>query len=400
MTLQSDQAMKATRDQTKVHNSRLILRFIYNEGTVSRADLARKTSLTRTTVSTLVDALIAANWVIEGGFGPSIGGKPPMLLTFNKDAGCFACLDLSEKPFRGALVSLRGQLLLKIDQQNDKQIDTMDDVLCLTQQLVERAQIPVLGIGVGSQGIVDVKKGIIRQANRLNWQNIPLQQSLQERFDIPAYLLNDSDAAAFGEYAFGSHRDTQSLIMIQVGEGISAGILLNGNLFHGDGYGAGEISHNRAVSNGKPCHCGHTGCLQTVASSAAVIESARDVYRKEPASAISQLVADPGEITLSHIQAAVNQGDPYLRAVVQNAGGHIGRAAAQIVGLLNVQHIYFTGPVTVLGDVWLESIRKALSENCLETLAQQTTIAIRSQLDDLTLIGAAAYILRKQLGVV
>jgi N-acetylglucosamine repressor len=392
--------MKATRDQSKRHNSQLILKLIYQNGAISRADIARRSGLTRTTVSTLVDELIGLRMVSEAGFGPSIGGKPPTLLSFNEFAACIVCLDLSEKPFHGSVLTLRGNRILKIVQQDADELDTVAQVVRLTQRLVKKAPHPILGIGIGSQGVVDVDQGVIRQANRLNWQNIPLRAYLEDRLALPVYVINDSDAAAFGEYTFRSNINIQSLIMIHVGEGISAGILLNGKLFHGDGFGAGEISHNRAAAQGKLCHCGHMGCLHTVASSSAIIETAREIYRAEPTSSIRQFTSSPDELTLAHIQAAVDSGDLHILTAVQAAGTHLGRAVAQIIGLLNVQHIFFTGPAASLGEVWLQSIRQAVLESCLDTLAHQTNLAISPRSDELVLLGAAAYILREKLGIV
>jgi N-acetylglucosamine repressor len=401
VTLQSRSLMmKATRDQSKRHNSQLILKLIYQNGAISRADIARRSGLTRTTVSTLVDELIGARMVHEAGFGPSIGGKPPTLLSFNEFAACIVCLDLSEQPFHGSALTLRGNKILKIVQQDAEQVNPLAQVLRLTQRLVDQAPYPILGIGIGSQGVVDVEQGVIRQANRLNWQNIPLREYLQDRLTIPVYVLNDSDAAAFGQYTFASNPDVHSLVMLHVGEGISAGILLNGKLFHGDGFGAGEIGHNRVAAHGRLCHCGHTGCLDTLASSTAILEMAREIYRAEPTSRIRHLAPDPDHLTLANVQAVLDCGDRYILAALQEAGAHLGRAVAQIIGLLNVQHIFFTGPVASFGEAWLQSIRQAVLESCLDTLARQTNLAVSSRPGELVLLGAAAYILREKLGIV
>jgi hypothetical protein len=161
---------KATRTQTKIHNQRLILRTIYQERRVSRADLARATHLTKTTVSAIVSELIAENLVEETGRGPSEGGKPPVLLGVVDDARHLIGLDLADSEFRGAVFDLRGQILhhVGLPLQNENGRLALDLVYELTDALLTAVTSPLLGIGIGSPGLMDARNGVVRQAVNLD----------------------------------------------------------------------------------------------------------------------------------------------------------------------------------------------------------------------------------------
>ena len=113
---------------------------------------------------------------------------------------------------------------------------------------------------------MDATNGIVRRSVNLNWHDLPLRALLEERYGLPVYVANDSQVAALGEYTFGDGPGVENLVVVKVGQGIGAGIVLNGQIFHGETFGAGEIGHVAVVANGRQCRCGNFGCLETVAS--------------------------------------------------------------------------------------------------------------------------------------
>ena len=257
---------KATHQQTRDFNERLILRTLYDYGPISRAEIARRTHLTRTTVSDVISVLFERGMVEEVGRGPSSGGKAPILLRLVGDAREVIGLDLGENEFVGGLVNLRGkvkhQARLPVAGRNGER--ALDTVYRLVDQLVPEAAGQLLGIGVGTPGVIDTYAGEIRWAVNLDWQDLPLGTLLSERYFLPVTLANDSQAAALAEYAFAAEGPRPAnLVAIKVGHGIGAGLLLGGELFQGDASGAGEIGHYGVVDGGDECHCGRCGCLET-----------------------------------------------------------------------------------------------------------------------------------------
>ncbi len=393
---------KATRKHTKVHNYRLVLRTIYQEKQISRADLARATHLTKTTISSIVSELIAENLVEETGRGPSEGGKPPVLLGVVNDARHLIGLDLANSEFRGAVFDLRGKILhqVSIPLQNNNGRLAIDLVYELTDALVAEVCSPLLGIGIGSPGLMDARNGIVRQAVNLDWENLPLRDLLQARYKVPVYLANDSHAAALGEYTFGSNHDAQNLVVVKVGRGTSAGIVLNGRLHYGDGSGAGEIGHIRVVENGKLCLCGHTGCLETVASSRAIIEKAQQLYTKDPYSALHAHVKTKEAINTDIVLKAFLDGDEGIQEVVEEVGRFLGRAVAFLVGALNIENLIIAGSVARFGQPLIDVIGEEMRRSAMSALAQDTNIHVSELGQEVVMLGAASLLLSNELGVV
>ena len=273
---------KATHRQTRAFNQQLVLRAIYDRAQVSRAELARLTGLTRTSVSALVAELIRDGLVEEIGRGPSTGGKAPIMLRLRPHGRHAIGLDLGASKFSGALVDLRGGVVksaqVELDGRNGA--DAVEVVYGLIDSLIRRnGSEPVLGVGIGAPGLVDSRSGVVRWAVNLDWSELPLGSMVSERFGMPVVVANDSQAAAVAESTYGSTPWPQSLVVVRVGRGIGAGIILGGQLYQGDGSGAGEIGHTifggRAQSDtAEACRCGRVGCLETIASMAAMVTAA------------------------------------------------------------------------------------------------------------------------------
>lgn len=390
---------KATRQQTRAHNKRLILSTIYQQSEISRAAVARATHLTRTTVSNIVAELIDEGLVEETGRGPSEGGKPPVHLGVIAGSRNLIGVDLANSQFRGGVLDLRGDILERIlmpahEQDGDL---ALEQVMQLIDSLLAACRGPILGIGIGTPGLVDARQGIVRQAVNLGWRDLPLRAILQARYDLPIYISNDSHAAALGEYAFGQKRQIANLIVIKVGRGTSAGIVLNGRLHFGDGSGAGEIGHVRVVENGKLCLCGQTGCLETVTSTRAIIARAKATAIEDPDSILRQLVTSPEEITTEIILQAYEAGDAAIRELLIESGRYLGIAAAHLVVALNIQHIFIAGSMARFGQILPDTIRSEMCARAMSLLAEDTKVALSDLGQDIVMLGAASHLLTSEL---
>ncbi len=326
---------KATHQQTKEHNRNLVLKTIFEHTSTSRAEVARITNLTRTTISDIVADLIAEGLVTEIGMGSSIGGKSPILISLVDDSRYVIGLDLANSQFYGAVINLRGETKATVSLPVDD--CSGSEALALVYQIIDELtrgeHKPLVGIGVGTPGLVNTRDGVVVNAVNLAWINLPLAQLLQERYSLPVLVLNDSQAAAMGEYTYGEgSRAGESLIVINVRHGIGAGIVIDGKLFQGDGGGAGEIGHVVAVhEGGLLCRCGNHGCLETVASTQAVLAHARRLVQM---AAFSGLPENPNGITLATLERDFAAGDPLAGQVVQEAARYMGIAIANMLGTL------------------------------------------------------------------
>ena len=376
---------KATHRQTRVHNERLVVRTLYDFGPISRAEVARLTGLTRTTVSDVVAVLLDDGVVREVGRGPSSGGKAPILVEVDDDARLVVGLDLGEEHFAGSLVNLRGEIRRSVElavdgRDGDAAVQLVFELL---DQLLEGSTAPLLGIG--TPGLVDSRTGTIRQAVNLDWRDLPLGQIVSERYGVPTNVANDSQAAALAEYTYAGEGRVPNLIAIRVGRGVGAGLVLRGALFQGDGSGAGEIGHIVVDDGGAVCRCGRNGCLETVAGMRAIEARATEV------------AGTPTD--LAALRRAIDATEPWAIAIATDAGGWLGRAIAALTGALDVERIVLLGPVTDLGTVWLDAVRREAAARALGELADRTEISVGTPTTNVVIRGASALLVARELGL-
>ncbi len=390
---------KATRQQTKEHNINLVLKTIYAQEKVSRADVARETELTRTTVSDIVAELIEQGLVEETGVGFSAGGKPPILLELREDARLMICLDLSGSEFRGAIVNLRGKICHQESLPINGEVGEglLERVYQLMAVLLARVDAPLIGLGVATPGLVDHQKGIVRRSVHLDWVDVPLESLLKERYHLPVYLINDSHAAALAEITFGEMRQAPNLIVVRIGKGIGSGIILSGQLHYGDGFGAGEIGHLTVVEGGRQCSCGNYGCLETVASPGALVQSLRELSEYDWISFKTSQALNPESIDWDFVRQAFQAGDETVTQLVKEAGRYLGISIANLVSILNVERIVISGAYQEFGSMFLQAVSEEVKRRSLLTMAAETQIQNSILGSENVLMGASALVLAREL---
>lgn len=377
---------KATHAQTRALNVNLVMRALYELGPISKADLSRLTGLTRTSIGKLVSQLEHEGFAQNVGRGPSTGGKAPTLVALVDDARHLVSLDLGERTFTAALVNLRGTIRRRASRDLDG--GNVNAAVGLVTDLIDEIlggeHQQILGISVGTPGIVE-SDGTIRWALNLSLGDLRLGDILRSRYGLPTIVANDAWAAAIATYLLRGNGRPSNLVAINVGSGIGAGLVLDGELFEGDRRGAGEIGHIVVDPGGAECHCGRHGCLETVASAPAVLRAAAGAG-----------LATTNLVDLGSLAAA---GDPAALAIVQAAGTALGNAIAHLLGALDVREIVVHGSVTALGEPWLSAIRDEATSRSLGPLARETLLIDGGLGEDLTLVGAAAMLLTRELGL-
>jgi predicted NBD/HSP70 family sugar kinase len=393
---------KATHQQTKSHNTLLVLKTIYDRGRVSRADVARVTGLTRASVSNITANLIDEGLVTEVGQGESAGGKRPILLSVVDDSRRIIGIDLANGVFRGCVLNLRGKIrrrtTLQVEKGNGQA--ALARLYELIDSLVEAAPGGrFLGIGIGSPGVMG-PEGVVRRAVNLDWEDIPLADLLRNRYHLPVCIANDCHAAALAEYAFGSSGHISNLVVLKVGRGTGAGVVMDGELHYGDSFAAGEIGHLVISPDGDECECGRRGCLETVASSRAIVKRAKAVAEALPSSLIRRQVSRLSDITVRHVVQALDEGDVNLRPIIADAGRFLGEAAAFIVSVLSVRRIVIAGSAAAFEHHLIEPMVEELRRRAFSTLAQETQVTMSTLGEDIVILGAAALLLAQELNIV
>jgi predicted NBD/HSP70 family sugar kinase/biotin operon repressor len=368
---------RALRPTTKVlpehargHNRSLVLQTLYRAGQQSRADIARETGLTRVTVSDLVAELIAEGLVIETGQREDARpGKPATLLDLDRNAFQIIGIDLSEYAiFRGAVLDLDGQIhhRAELPLAGATGPDATALVIRLAESLIAQATLPILGLGVGSPGVVDLA-GVVLSAPNLGWVGEDLQGILAARFGIPVVVANDANAAALAEHSFG---DADSdMMLIKVGHGVGAGLLLDGTPLFGSRFAAGEIGHVVVgTDGGLECVCGKHGCLET-------------------------WLATP------RLEKAIAAAPQKRDEILTEAGQRLGIALAPVVGALNLAEVVLSGPTTLLDGPLAQATIETLRSRTMAEFHGDLTLRMTTLGEDIVMRGAAVMVLSAQLGV-
>ncbi len=387
---------KATHRGTRRSNEQLVLRTVYEGRSLSRADVARTTGLTRTTVSDLVESLLDDGLVAEAGTGPSTGGKAPILLRVPADARQLIGVDVDRERLSGAVVNLYGEVSARAWRALGGRDgnEALDDLDSLVLSLVEAADRPLVGVGIGAPGLIDTAVGTVRWAVGLDWRDVAVGERLTNLTGLPTVVVNDSQAAAMAEWAFGRHDTTTAMVVVKVGEGIGAGIVIGGRIYAGDDSGAGEIGHTRVTEEELACRCGSTGCLETTTSLRATLKRAGEL-----AATRSDTSLGAGPITHETLLEAFRAGDPLAQEVVLATAQPLGRVLAGMLGTLGARDIVIIGPMTDYGEPWLEQIRAEVHRSALPLLVERSTIRFGRTGGDVVELGAAAMLMASELGL-
>ncbi|MFF7291791.1 ROK family protein [Microbacterium sp. NPDC008134] len=361
---------KVLPEHARGHNRALVLQTLYHAGAMSRADLSRETGLTRVTISDLVAEFIADGIVIEMGVRETAGpGKPPILIDIDRNGHQILGLDLSgPHAFIGAVLSLDGEVLERREVPRPESADgdaAYAATLELARSLVAASTRPLLGVGIGTPGVVR-PDGIVLSSPNLGWTSFPLEAKLGADLDLPVLARNDANAAVLAEYTFGEAK--ADFMLIKIGRGVGAGLITGSQPLLGSRFAAGEIGHVTVGTDGGPrCACGKDGCLEAWLS----------------------------ETRLSEAVAA----DPSARdEILRDAGTRMAIAIAPIVAALDLSEVVLSGPADLLDGILIDAAVETLHARTLEGVFEDALIRLTVQ-DDIVLRGAAVMVLSGQLGV-
>lgn len=364
-------AEKMLPSDARIHHRSLVLQHLFDGGPVSRAELSRLTKLARVTVSQVIAELLDDDLVVELGVRPGTHmGKPAQLVGVNVQGAFSVCLDLSPgAELRGAVMDLEGALVetrsIAVDGARGE--EAVLKVLGLAKELIDATPGKVIGIGIGSPGVVDAD-GVIDQGTNLDWRRVDLRSRIAEEFALPAYLANDADTAALAEVTFGDG-DSSGMLMLEVSTGVGAGILLDGLLLRGPDGTAGEIGHVTVSPDGPECLCGRFGCLETYL-------------------AVQRL--------RTRIEG-LNGEDADRELAV--AGVDLGRVLAPITQALGLRDVVVSGPTELLGGALMASAQETIRTLTRAFTEEHVTLRMATHATDGILIGAAALVMHGELGV-
>lgn len=366
----------------------VILHLIHSGMNSSRLELARQTGLSPASITTIVQRLMSKGMVVESEPTRSQLGRRPVPLEIRRDVAYLIGVDLGSFYLRIVITDINGNIVYSHQiqtQMGEGRKRVLERAFNLVHEAIRQsgvAQSAIRGIGIAHSGVIDTEAGLVlsypRPGQMAEWKNVPLRDLFQKEFKIPCLLEDSVRTTATAEKSFGLGRDLNDFLYIDVGMGIGAGIFIDGKLYRGAGGSAGEFGHITVDENGPLCSCGNNGCLETVASCAAIIQDVRTAMGQGIDSKIRDLAAgDLDRVSIELIAQAVAENDSLAFRVLQRAASYIAIGLADLVNLLNPTMMIFGGALFRAAPQLLsDPLRRIIKQRSLEKSANQVQLKV------------------------
>jgi glucokinase len=273
-------------------------------------------------------------------------------------------------------------------------------IVKLAQASIKESGKKVEGVGIGSPGPLDTKKGIVLLTPNLGWTNMPLRDRVSEGLDLAGTLDNDANCAIYGEWWRGAARGAKYVIGLTLGTGIGGGIVVDGKIYHGVADAAGEFGHVTIDANGRRCKCGNYGCIEAYAAGPAIAERAVEGIQSGVETALSQYVkGDLTKITAQIVYEAANDGDEWALEVVHETASLLGAAVASFINIFNPEVVVICGGVTQAGDKLFHPLRSEVKRRAFKPAWEACKIVPGTLPGTAGVYGAAAVFIEQHWGL-
>jgi predicted NBD/HSP70 family sugar kinase len=386
----SDHSPDGSLEALRHRNLLRVVDVLRTRGTATRPEIAYHTGLSRSTIAGLVNDLQERGVVIErerpADAGAAARGRPAAFLALDPSVGAAIGLDFDHDRIRVAVADLSSTVLaedevvLDVDHESSRALDVAAD---LARSMLETANVDhdrVIGVGVGLASPIDHTTGTVGSLTILpSWAGMRPAEELSRRLSLPVDIDNDANLGARAELAFGAGRGIGDFVYVSMRGGIGAGLVLGGRLHLGSTGFAGEIGHVAVEANGALCRCGNRGCLETIASSNALVSAFGAVRGSE--------------ITADELIALVRAGDVSATRTVHDAGRAVGRVLADLCSHLNPAAIILGGDLAEAGAPVLEGIRESIDRYAVPPTAQSVDVVSGVLGERAQLLGALALVI-------
>lgn len=379
-----------------------VLETLWENHSIFKAEVARLTNLSFPTVMKIIDEFAAKGLVNATGKGVSSGGKPPLMLEFNKDAYYVIGIDINEYRIEVVLMNL----LLGLEDQRIQDIrsnDTSDIIIARVIREItsiidgnEEKSGRIIGIGLGVPGIVDAKRGFVTYSSELNWYNVDIMAALKDVFDTEIIIDESTRAIAMEEKLLGLGKGVNNFLCISLGDGIGSAMVMNGKLYYGSSESSGQLGHMAVEKDGIICDCGNHGCLELYSSGKAIERQARKVVSQGRYTQIGDLVyGELDKIDVYVVFEAAQNHDPVALEILKTAADYLGMAVAGVINFLDPEMIIMEGKISRTGDLYIRMFKEALKERRMKYLGKSTEIIVSRNKSYTGSIGAASFIFER-----
>lgn len=375
-----------SRKAMKTATRRAVLSIIRSKAPVSRKDIIALTNIRPSTVSEVTGALIREGIIHETGRDQTDSGRKPVLLDINPESYLALGIHYSGNCARIVAMDLHGHVIfqtqktVRLTSRNSFITDTLKAISEVMRETGKKTK-EVLGIGLGVPGLVDHQQGLaLFHTGYEWWKNLSLKRIIENKIKIPVFIENDTKVLITAErWRLGREKGAQHMIYIDIGDGVSAGLVLNGNIYYGAHGVAGELGHTVIDPAGPLCECGRRGCLETVLSLRALM---RSFYGKRGMALLQQDGRDETALIAKMIELR-RTGNRRAVSIINRMGRYLSVAAVNLANLFNPELIVVGGVLgKAFGEWWLEPVVQTVKAQALKTELHDGIGVMLSQLDE------------------
>lgn len=242
--------------------------------------------------------------------------------------------------------------------------ETVETIWRTISEMLEENQAQLMSIGIGCPSPIDIEKGLVMSPSNLReWNNFPIVELFQERFDVPVAFDNDANTAALGEYVYGAGRGYKNIVYVTVSTGIGGGIILNGEILHGIAAGAGELGHTIVQIDGVQCNCGSKGCLETICAGVHIARRAQEKLAAGVSSLMNELTSDIKEVSAKTVVEAMRQNDKLAVEIWDETCRYLAVGIGNVISIIAPEAVIIGGGIAAAtGELLFAPLRKLLPE--------------------------------------
>lgn len=381
-------------------NVSAVLKIIKDNGSLSRADIAKLTGLTPASVTNITKLLIEDGYLIESKIGQSSGGRPPIILEINPNARYVIGVCIGVGSIDVVITNLSAKIIIKksieINEERYNYDLVFEKLIKLINEVIEESKIErkmILGVGVALHGIVNAKTGVSIYSPYYGWKDKNIKEKLENELDLQVYVDNDVRAMALGESCFGITKDIANFVTLNISNGIGAGIIINNKPYYGVDFSAGEIGHIVVETDGDKCNCGNYGCLETMSSNNNIIKKAVKFIKQGATTILNE--KDVNKLNINDICDAAKNGDELSITILKEAARYIGIGITNLINILNPTAIVVVGEMFENTTYAIETLNEIVKNRGLKLSSENVRI-IKSLLGrDASVVGAVTLVIQE-----
>lgn len=374
-------------------NKSIVLKIIYIKGPISKSNLSELSSLSRVTITKIIDDLIKEELILLKSKGESTGGRQPYLYEFNYNNFSTIGIDIGESEIRGIVADLKGKIIYEKVSKFSKEMHknrvnvVIEESAKLIEYLQKQSNIvlrKLIGVGISFPGTVDPETGEIYDSPNLGGIGLLLKKLFYKKIKckVPLFIENDANAGAFGEYWFGAGKDKDFLLYIFAGEGTGCGLVIDGKIYRGLNHAAADIGHTIIDINGRKCRCGNYGCVETFTSYSSIVRRFEERVKQWGESS-SMSIKEENNNNIEKVNEIINEAkknDQLSLKIIEETGRILGFASLNLINLYDPNILILGGRLSTADKLIMDPLEKIIRERA-KNIQKRKLIITRSKLE-------------------